>query len=50
MIETGVHVAFGCFEGEKWGRAWSSWVEMDDKRRWNNSCKSIIMLSPFLFV
>lgn len=29
--ETDTHVAFRCIQGEKWGRRWSTWKQMDQK-------------------
>lgn len=37
VLETGVHLAFGCAGGEQLGRVWSPWEEMDEKHRWVRS-------------
>ena len=33
-IETGTHAVFGCIQGERWGRRWRTWKQMDQKWRW----------------
>ena len=33
-IETGTHAVFGCIQGERWGRWWRTWKQMDQKWRW----------------
>ena len=37
MTETGTHAAFGCIQGERWGRRWSTWRQMDQKWRWRDT-------------
>ena len=37
MTETGTHAAFGCIQGERWGRRWSTWRQMDQRWRWRDT-------------
>ena len=37
MMETGTHAAFGCIQGERWGRRWSTWKQMDQRWRWRDT-------------
>ena len=39
VTETGNPVAFGCIQGEHWGRRWSTWKQMDQKWRWRRMVK-----------
>ena len=38
-METGKHVALVCPYGEEIGRRWSSWEEMDEKRKQRKKIK-----------
>ena len=38
-METGKHVALICPYGEEIGRGWSSWEEMDEKKKWLKKVK-----------
>ena len=38
-METGKHLALVCSYGEEIGRRWSSWKEMDEKRKWMKKVK-----------
>ena len=31
---SGTHMAIGCIEGEARGRWWSTWSQMDERKRW----------------
>ena len=38
-METGEHVALGWTHGEDIGRRWSSWEEIDKKKKWMKKVK-----------
>lgn len=38
-MERGRHIAFTCLYGDKIGRRWSSWKDIDEKKNWLKKIK-----------